>query len=217
MNPDVLFQIKKILEAIFPAIFSQVAKVGLDPRARLLKELKEYYFQHGHRWNKINLGVIRYTEHPKAKQVFNDYLYLATEEKIELFLCTSEPGKRWTASKKEKYGVSWVGLYPIGNYEKNYKLSTFRKMPALRQVGKVKLMNVETGKFQMGGGCHLHGRTNEAGETVGFASAGCVVPKSNSDLETVVDTLKVYFPKREQRVDFTVIDRKSLNMAGIVV
>lgn len=227
MIQDILQFIFKLIQEYLPAAKKAVAAVknGSSSPSQLAGRIKKFYIENGYTWGEINIGVVRDTYRPATHQVYNDVLFLATDEGVDFYACTSEPGLKWTPDKMNKYGVSWVGLYPYGFYPKNFYVSTYQGLPAMRQRGQVKLMEIKNGqpvKLRKGGGCHIHGRSdaNLKGEAVGYASAGCQVFRSNESLKEFVGKVKqsrAYQKDKKTAFDFMVCSKDSLDLSGVVV
>jgi hypothetical protein len=188
---EVWYYIERLLPPVVKPLFKHPIAVTGARDETVKSKIKAYYAQRGFLFDdKWTFGAFRNVEHPKGRQVFNDIGFICKDGVVKLFWLTTEPGKTWKKDKNGKYpyGVTWPGLIPLGYYHDLYKAGSF-KGPALRMVGRINMIDVATGKMRKGGGCHVHRRSSK-GEFVGFASAGCQVPRNEGVMDSLYEEFK---------------------------
>ena len=212
---QLIYYAKTIIEGILPSFISRFMEI-INPKP-LHEKIRQYYIDHGYRWDdEINIMTVRNTDNPNT---YNDIHVIENQGELYFIWGTSEPGRGWTEDKMKKYGVSWVGLYPLGFYTENFKVGNFHGR-ALRQIGKVMLMEIEDDKpvgLRKGGGCHFHRRFS-SGESVDISSAGCQVPQSEHGMDMIMDIVMAtsYYQKNKKHLfDYMIADIKQFpSLAG---
>lgn len=189
------------LKNLIGKIFSTV-----EESIPLQYKIKDYYLKHGYFFDEVNLIGIRNSE-SRGTNKFDDLICAVSENFIEVYAATTDPGTTWTDDAKKKFGVTYDGTICTGMYKRAYKFGKHRGYTALvqnvqfneyRDLNKNGLLDAnEQVKRNVWGGYNLHtvGNPEKDGgnvtkKTVDYASAGCQVIASQKDFLELLSILK---------------------------
>lgn len=185
------------------------------PKKNFYNHLKNLYLEHGAQWDNINIFGVRDVTNVK-KDVFNDYIGVAIDNKVHLFKGTCDPSVYWTkkgGAGAKKNGVAHICL---GYYKNVYMVGLHKGYEAMVQRGSsIKIWRDSNNNFRKDDsdiiekgyfGVNIHrASAYHVLENIGKYSAGCQVIQDPKDFEKFLNIVKgsEKYSKKGKRAKFS--------------
>lgn len=183
----------------------------------------------GYTWftGEYNLNIFGIRSNSNSSVAFDDLLCVAYQhggkDMIYLCDCTLNPGTYWLQNLMDKGGAA---IIKEGNYRGLFKKGYYLGKPSLLQVGLITVYRdgnrdsfIDLGGLQTTGNYGIfmhehHQGVNEAKE-IGKSSAGCIVPKRNSDFYAVIDLCDKQIPIWGNSFSFSLFTENDLKTFNV--
>ncbi len=172
---DVLTKLLSLfIQKFSPRTIERISEIPLTP----MDAMQTLYSDWGANWSQINILGIRNDKNPG---IWNDFIFLQTDDELYKFEATVDPSRHWTEKPMNRLGVAHLclGFHPniwtIGKHRGKYNALVQRgaKVKIWRDKNKNYKKDdniVQSGYF----GINLHHGYSAKGK-VGVHSAGCQV------------------------------------------
>jgi len=165
--------------------------------------IKEKYTSKGNKWDDVNIFGIR-NEDDQDRDIFNDYIGIATNGKVYIYQGSTDPGKYWTqvgGYNKDGKGVAHlchgycrnvyqVGIHGSGSFAHEAMVQTGNEVKVWRDVNNNYTYDngdtLEIGYL----GINIHSTLRDDVVKVGQYSAGCQIIKNYTDHKKFMEIIK---------------------------